>query len=224
MSTNHPTRQSKACRAAIRLGLIAGFGVLASTGCASKLLDSSSSSYVIVDALQAASGAAPTAFGGTLASDVITNVKSSTGATGATGTVPTVFEDLGQVTLSLALKDPGTAASPTSPTTTNFITITRYHVDFVRADGRNAPGVDVPFSFDGGLTVTVGSSPATVAFTLVRSQAKQEAPLQALVNGGGAITISTIATVTFYGADQTGRAVTAIAQISVTFSDWGDPS
>jgi hypothetical protein len=35
--------------------------------------------------------------------------------------------------------------------------------------------------------------------------------------------ISTIAQVVFYGADQAGRAVTAVAWITVTFADWGDP-
>ena len=40
---------------------------------------------------------------------------------------------------------------------------------------------------------------------LVRAQAKLEAPLKALRGGGGAIVISTIAEITFYGTDQNGN-------------------
>ena len=88
--------------------------------------------------------------------------------------------------MHLGLKDPGSSDSPTSPTTANFITVTRYHVDYVRADGRNTPGVDVPFPFDGAMTLTVGAGNATGSFELVRVQAKHEAPLMALRGGGGA--------------------------------------
>jgi hypothetical protein len=122
------------------------------------------------------------------------------------------------------MKDPGSETTPTRPSTTNFITVTRYHVQYLRSDGRMTPGVDVPYPFDGGLTVTVTDSGASASFTLVRVQAKGEAPLKALANGGGANTISTIAEVTFYGADQAGHTVSVTGRINVTFSDWGDPS
>jgi hypothetical protein len=176
---------------------------------------------LIIQALQGASGAKPTQFGATLGSDVITLVSQNVG--GQQVKVPTIFDDPGQVTFQLGLKDPGTSDSPASPTKTNFITVTRYHVDYLRSDGRNTQGVDVPYSFDGAITLTVGSAATTGGFTLVRSQAKQEAPLQALQGGGGANVISTIATVTFYGTDQAGRAVSVTGTISVTFADWGDP-
>ncbi len=51
-------------------------------------------------------------------------------------------------------------------------------------------------------------------------QAKSEAPLAALATNF--TTISTIAEVTFYGRDQTGREVTAVGNIGVHFSNWGD--
>jgi hypothetical protein len=178
------------------------------SGCTTVQQQGTGSSYLIVDDLNAASGAAPTQFGGLLQSDVQTKGG--------------VFEDPGQVTLSLALKDPGSSDTPTSPTTANFITVTRYHVDFVRADGRNTQGVDVPFSFDGAMTVTVGNQSGTASFTLVRAQSKLEAPLLALVTNGSVI--STIANITFYGTDQTGRAVSVTASIGVNFANWADPS
>ena len=123
----------------------------------------------------------------------------------------------------LALKDPGTAETPNIPSTSNFITVTRYRVNYVRADGRNTPGVDVPYPFDGGMTVTVGDSPVIAAFTVVRVQAKEEAPLLPLAGFGGALDISTIAEITFFGKDQAGRDVTVSGKLGINFADWGDP-
>ncbi len=179
-------------------------------GCAAAVRTDSASSYLIIDALEAASGAKPDTFTGALASDVSTK--------------GTIYEDLAKVTLQLGMKDPGTATTPTTPSSANYITITQYHVSFVRSDGRNTPGVDVPYAFDGAATVTVGASVTTAVVPLVRVQAKEEAPLKALVGGNGAIAISTIAEVTFYGKDQAGRAVSVVGHISVNFADWGDPS
>ena len=190
-------------------------------GCTAAQKASTSSSYVIIQSLQGASGATPDKLSGVLASDVVTNVKVTQGSN--TVLVPTVYEDPGQVIFKLGLKDPGTADSPTQPSTNNFITINRYHVNYVRADGRATPGVDVPYPFDGAFTATVTNDGATANLTLVRIQAKEEAPLKQLAGAGGALAISTIAQVTFYGADQSGREVSAQGQISVTFADWGDP-
>ena len=85
-------------------------------------------------------------------------------------------------------------------------------------------GVDVPYAFDGAITATVTNTPVQVTFTLVRIQAKEEAPLHALAGAGGAIAISTIADVTFYGRDQAGNDVSVTGSIGITFADWGDPS
>jgi hypothetical protein len=58
----------------------------------------------------------------------------------------------------------------------------------------------------------------------VRVQAKNEAPLLQLITGGSpAGAISTLADVTFYGQDQTGREVTISGTIAVDFANWGDP-
>jgi hypothetical protein len=112
-----------------------------------------SPSYLIIDSLTAASGADTSKFSNTLESDVVTNVKTDT-PTGAIY-VPTVFEDPGQVRLHIGLKDPGSPESPTLPSAINNITLTQYHVSFNRTDGRNTPGVDVPYAFDGAVTATV---------------------------------------------------------------------
>jgi len=137
--------------------------------------------------------------------------------------VPTIFADNLIAKFRLAMKDPGSTESPNAPSLNNLITITRYHVKFVRSDGRNTEGVDVPYEFDGGATMTVGPDGATMAMTLVRSQSKAESPLKALAGEFGPA-ISTIAEITFYGKDQTGREVTVVGKISVNFADWGDPA
>jgi hypothetical protein len=191
------------------------------SGCTATGRDGQSSSFLMVDAITAASGARPTAFGGSLPSDVQTYVKAD--VNGQQVRVPTVFEDVAQITFRLAMKDPGTPTQPSAPSTINFVTLRSYRVTYTRTDGRNTPGVDVPYPFDGALTVTVRDSPATTSLVLVRVQAKQEAPLRALIGGGGAMVISTIADVVFFGTDQAGREVSVTARISVNFADWGDP-
>jgi len=185
--------------------------VVMSASCGELTRQGTGSSYLTVELLEAASGAEPTEFGGDLASDVITIVDD----------VPTVFADVARVTFALRMKDPGTAGAPTEPSSANAITINRFRVQFIRADGRNVQGVDVPYAFDGAFTVTV-SDTATAGFTLVRVQAKRESPLSGIAAGNN-FRLSTIAEITFYGHDQTGREVTAVGRIGVNFGNWGDP-
>jgi hypothetical protein len=169
-----------------------------------------SPSYVIIEALQGASGAAPDKLAFVVQSDV--------------QTFGSPFEDPGQVTVRLGLRDPGSKTSANSPTSTNFITLTHYKVVYTRTDGRNTPGVDVPYPIEGGMTVTVTGDSTTANFVLVRAQAKLDPPLRALIGLGGAVVIATTAEVTFYGTDQVGTPVSVTGYITVTFADWGDPS
>jgi len=195
--------------------------LLAAAACGSAVRQGRASSYLVIDELAAASGAEPGKSSNILQSDVVTNV--STTIDGKQVKVPTVYEDVGQVTLRIAMKDPGTTDNPTAPSPTNAITVTRYRVTFIRADGRNTPGVDVPYPFDGAATGTVTANGISLAFVLVRAQAKLEAPLKALAGGGGALVISTIAEITLYGKDQAGNDTTVTGKMSVNFADWGDP-
>lgn len=187
---------------------VAGAGIL-SGSCTSTVTDSKSNSYLIIDRLAATPGGTDEAAETRLQSDVLTN--------------GSVFEDAGVVTFRMALKDAG-ATSPSATTPNNFITVNRYRVVYSRADGRNTPGVDVPHPFDGAFTVTVGGEGAvTATFPLVRVQAKAEPPLRNLIGNFGQGVISVIADVTFYGHDQTGRAVSVAGKISINFADWADP-
>lgn len=201
------TGRKKAVWGARAVVVIAASAGLFAPSCSKLIRTGQSPSYLIMNSLTAASGASPGSASSTLASDVITVVNGT----------PTVFSDIGQASLQLQLKDEG---SGTGPTAVNSITITQYHVKFIRSDGRNVQGVDVPFEFDGAVTQTI-SSAGTVSFTLVRNQSKEEAPLRALRSGGAPIT--TIAEVTFYGHDQNGRDVSVSGRIEVAFANWGDP-
>jgi hypothetical protein len=177
-----------------------------------------SPSQVVISSLQGARGNTPTEFGTPLVSDVETIVTTPDPCTQA-APCRTVFGDLGQVTMSIILKDQGAAGAASSPSTLNSVTFNRYRVDYRRTDGHNIVGVDVPFPIDSALTFTVpADASATAAFELVRITAKREAPLRELLGGGRQLGM--IADVTFYGRDQAGNDVTAAGSIGVEFGDF----
>jgi hypothetical protein len=182
-------------------------GLLVSASCSDTVRQGRSPAYVVIDGLEAAQGMSATIFTNILESDVLTK--------------GSVLEDQGRVTMHLQVKNLDIPATPT-----NAITVDRYHVSFRRADGRNTPGVDVPYAFDGAATgaLTEDGKKLILVFVLVRVQAKLEPPLSPLVGLGGAVVISTIADVTFYGRDQAGNDVSVVGSISVNFADWADPA
>jgi hypothetical protein len=164
---------------------------------------------VVVRSIQAAPGGSPADLGGTLNSDVVTDEGG-------------IFNDVGEVTMSLVAKDPGVPGIASNPSFLNAVTINRYRVEYVRADGLDRPGIDVPYAFDSALTFTVPSDGvATAGFEIVRHSAKLEAPLRALAFNREFI--HTIANVTFYGRDQAGNDVIAVASIGVSFANFADP-
>ena len=183
--------------------------------CASDLTRTGASpAYLVIDSLLGARGSKPGEFASPLFSDVQTLVDNGTAVRSAV-----VYNDLGQVRMRAQLKNP----TPTGPSSLNAITVNRYHVEYRRSDGRNSPGVDVPYGFDGAATFTVqGDSPATFAFDVVRNQAKLEPPLRTMVGAGGSIFVSTIAEITFYGRDQAGNEVQVVGTLQINFGDWAD--
>ena len=196
-TNNNHTRLKAVWGGRVRVIAIRGAALLcalAVTSCSDAIRSGQASSYLVMTNLEGPEGTP-------VASDVV----SDSGG---------IFADNGTASFALQMKD-----VLNSPTDNNSITLTQYHVDYIRADGHNVQGVDVPFSFDGGVTTTIFGS-GSVNFTLVRIQAKEEAPLKALRLGGGAFSISTIARVTFYGHDQTGREVSVTGNIEVNFADW----
>jgi hypothetical protein len=176
--------------------------LMALTSCSDAVRTGQSSSYLILQSMGGGASNTPV---------VQSDVFNSTPPPGS------VLQDNGTATIQVSLKDP----LGSSPTDVNAITITQYHVQYTRTDGHNVQGVDVPFAFDSGITQTIpAGGSAAVNFTLVRVQAKLEAPLLALKGGRGQEVISTIAQVTFYGQDQNGRSVSISGNIEVDFADW----
>ena len=211
-------------RSIFRFRTTAGLAVILSSAvgmasCASELTRTGASpSYLVIDSILGAKGSNPSEFATPLFSDVQTLVE--TQVNGQPVRSPVVYNDLGQVRMRALLKNPTT---PTGPSSLNSITVTRYHVEYRRSDGRNNPGVDVPYGFDGGATFTVqGDAPTTFAFDVVRNQAKLEPPLRTMAGAGGSIFVSTIAEVTFYGRDQAGNEVQVSGTLQVNFGDWAD--
>jgi hypothetical protein len=172
--------------------------------CGDVVRQSQSPVSLVVTSLTAGQGntGGTTIFSGVLLSDVITK--------------QTYFDDIGQVTVSSAMKDISVA-----PTANNSVTLSRYHVTYRRADGRNTPGVDVPYPFDGALTLTVvGGGSATATFELVRHVAKLETPLVQLQSN--ATVITTLADVTFYGTDRVGNDLSVTGSIQINFGNFAD--
>ena len=194
--------------------------VAATTSCGDVIRQGRSPVYLVMALLQAAQGNHISSFGGSLTSDVLT-VVTQPAPCSQTSPCLTVFNDVGQAGLKISLKDIGTPGSPTTPSTNNEVTIRRYHVAYRRADGRNIPGVDVPYAFDGAATGTItGLNTLTLSFEIVRHVAKEESPLVQLVNSKTIIT--TTCKVTFYGRDQVGNELSVDGFITIDFGNFGD--
>lgn len=192
--------------------------LVASGACGDVARQGRSPVYLVIDTLQSAPGNKPAQFtGGALLSDVETIVTTG-GLCSTANPCTTVFDDFGQVVLRAPLKD---ITNATGPTTNNEVTISRFHIAYRRADGRNTPGVDVPYAIDGAATGTVpAGGTLTLAFEIVRNVAKAESPLvQLRVNQS---IITTLAEITFYGTDRVGNAISVTGTMQVNFGNFAD--
>ena len=199
------------------LCLAALIAVTASCGDVSR--QGSSPVYLVIDILQGQRGG-PTLgpASNPLISAVLTNVTTPAPCS-TTSPCPTVFGDAGQATLRAPLKNIGATAA-LAPTSNNEVTINRIHVEYTRADGRNTPGVDVPFGFDSAITGTItAGATLQLGFELVHVVAKEESPLVQLRTSSNVI--SAIATVTFYGTDRVGNNIQVSGQMQIEFGNFG---
>jgi hypothetical protein len=107
----------------------------------------------------------------------------------------------------------------------NDIVVTRYLVSYSRTDGKNVPGVDVPYPFEGSMStvIKVGST-ASVSFVIVREVAKMEPPLIRLVDLGAEQVLTCTAKVEFYGHDTVNRTVKATGYLTIYFANYADQS
>ena len=168
---------------------------------------------LVIDLLEAGAGENPQNFQGTLRSDV-RQINAQGGST--------FSDDMARVTMRMVLKDQGMPGFTNVPGPLNRVTITRYRVSFRRSDGRNTPGVDVPFPFESAVTFTVPpEGSAQAVFEFIRHTSKLEAPLAGLA--GGLVLIATIADVKFSGRDQAGNEVSVTGSMGVIFGDFADP-
>jgi hypothetical protein len=187
----------------MRLAL-AAVCVTASASCGGELLRTGRSPvYFIVNTVSAAQGNTPASSTAFLLSDV----RADDGS---------VFND--NVTVDMQIDAKNVAATTTS---INSVSLTRYHVEYRRSDGRNTPGVDVPYGFDGAVsgTLFVGGSFAA-SFEVVRHQAKREPPLANMTSGGGLRNLDVIAMITIYGRDQNGNELKVDTQLDIHFADF----
>jgi hypothetical protein len=207
----------------IRTLLVIAALAASTVSCGDVVRDGKSPVFLVIQSLGAARGGASSSdFGGTLHSDVLTLVTSPAPCT-AEAPCPTIFSDSGQAIFRISPKDIGPAAAPTAPSANNEVTITRYRVTYRRADGRNTPGIDVPYPFDGAVTGTVpATGTLTLGFEIVRHVAKMESPLVQLITNP--MMIATIAEISFYGRDQVGNEISATGSILIQFGNFGDES
>jgi hypothetical protein len=194
--------------------------VTATISCGNVVRDGRAPVYLVIDQLQGIRGGATAGTpASTLTSDVLSFITAPPPCS-STAPCATIFGDNGSVVLRAPLKDVVSTTTPAAPTSNNEVTITRYHVEYVRADGRNTPGIDVPYAFDGAATGTIpANGTLTLGFVLVRNTAKQEAPLVQLQTNP--LVITTIAKVTFYGQDRVGHDISVTGQLQIDFANFG---
>lgn len=200
----------------LRLAAVVLAGVTAAS-CGSDLMRTGRSPvFLTVNSISILNGATDEE-GSTLLSDVETLIDAE--VNGQTVKVPTIFNDIVTLSLGVVSKDPTQL-----PTVINSVTINRYRISFKRSDGRNTPGVDVPFGWDGGVSTTIAAgAEGQVSFELVRHSTKSEPPLRQLSGNGGVQFIYTVAEIILFGRDQNGNEVTVTTNVDVAFSDFGDP-
>lgn len=130
----------------------------------------------------------------------------------------TVSDDTAVATLTAKLLDP---ASALGPSYYNDIFVDRYVVRYIRSDGKNQEGVDVPYSFEGSLSSRVEiDTQVDVSFIVVRAISKLEPPLINLREGRGEGELHVTARIDFYGEDTLGNRVKATGFLSIFFADY----
>jgi len=128
--------------------------------------------------------------------------------------------DSANVTLSASMLDPDPLFGTSQY---NDIQVTRYVVTYIRSDGKNIQGLDVPYSFEGGLSVLVRIGQlANVRFVIVREVAKQEAPLLSLYQAYQGDVLNVTARVDFYGHDLANKNVKATGFLPIYFANYAD--
>lgn len=129
-----------------------------------------------------------------------------------------VTADSATASLRAELLDPSAEAESSLY---NAIYVTRYVVSYTRSDGRNTPGVDVPYSFEGALQawIQIGQE-EEIGFVIVREVAKAEPPLLDLHDAREEGVLQVTAQIDFYGQDTATRQVKATGYLTIFFANY----
>jgi hypothetical protein len=188
--------------------LIAMGALAACAACTPDFATENSASVIIrITAIQGESGGggAGSGVGTVLNSDVLTNGG--------------IFNDNATLTVRNIPKNPRV----TAPGVFNDVILERYEVHYIRSDGRNQEGIDVPFAISGTMNSPVAANATTdVPIVIVRHQAKVEPPLANLAGSGGAFVLTTFAEITIHGRTISGEAVVASGRLQISFADFAD--
>jgi hypothetical protein len=134
----------------------------------------------------------------------------------------TIHADIATATLRTKLLNP---LSVTGPSQYNDIMLDRYVVTYFRSDGNNTEGVDVPYSFEGHISVNIPvDSEVGVSFVIVREVAKLEPPLVNLQAARDAGVLQVHAKVEFFGHDMANKNIKATGYLDVFFANYANES
>jgi hypothetical protein len=145
-----------------------------------------------------------------LLSDVVTN--------------GSVFNDNARLSFDVLAKNPN-FVDPNDRTMSDVM-LERYQVQYLRSDGHNVEGVDVPFRITGGLSGAVGlndTEPLEKVIIIVRHQAKSDPPLRNYRGAGGEKLVTVTAVITVHGRTVSGHAVSTEGRLQINFADFADP-
>ncbi len=130
----------------------------------------------------------------------------------------TVTDDAAIVTLTAITLDPNPLLGASHY---NNIIVDRYVVSYIRSDGKNQEGVNVPYSFEGAMSALVEiDSQVDISFVVVRAVAKLEPPLIDLRDGRGEGQLKATAKIDFYGKDTIGNRVKATGYLTIFFAEY----
>ena len=135
----------------------------------------------------------------------------------------TVFNDNAEVQFANEYLQIGPGSGVGNPSILNDIIVNQYRVDYFRPNGRNTPGVDVPFGIDGTMNLRIAiNSSSGGSITVVRHEAKREPPLAELSSGTSEGVLTANAQLKFFGQDLAGRTVSATGFLEIHFANYGE--
>jgi len=200
--------RSRSVLGAVALGMV----VLASGGCTPEFADNSQAPVILrVVRITGDSGGEG---GGSGTSDVLNS------------DIFPVFNDNATIELDVIPKN---QSADLELGRLNDVVLESYEVRYVRSDGLDREGVDVPYRITGGMSAMIpAGETASASIVVVRHQAKEEPPLRNLRflegtgAGGGTDIVTIIARITVFGRTTSGKGVSATGSLQINFADFAD--